>query len=206
MIRTNVRIMEIRDTIAETLKENNGILKASDARLAGIDNKELQRLTEAGLLERISRGLYISASDMADDYFVAQHKCGKGVYSHETALYFHGLSDRTPLQLMMTIPSGYNTTLLKDRATYRFFYCKPDVHVLGITTAPSPHGNALRVYDRERTLCDCIKKKATLDSDMVLTAVKQYMNENGADLAKLLAYAEALKIRDIVRQYMEVLT
>jgi hypothetical protein len=107
---------------------------------------------------------------------------------------------------MMTIPSGYNTRLLKDKNSYRFFYCKPDVHSLGITTLLSPHGNALLVYDRERTLCDCIKKKGSLDSDLVLTALKQYMGESGADLAKLLSYAEILKIRGTVRQYMEVLS
>jgi predicted transcriptional regulator of viral defense system len=200
-----VNAVKGKDKINDILKTNNGILTAKDARLAGIDNKELQRMTGAGLLERISRGLYISASDMADDYFVAQYKCGKCVFSHETALYFHGLSDRTPLVLMMTIPSGYNTRLLKDKISYRFFYCKPDVYSLGITTLLSPHGNALRVYDRERTLCDCIKRKDRLDSDLVLTAVKQYMVERGADLAKLLSYAEKLKIRDTMRQYMEVL-
>ncbi|MDR0515309.1 MAG: type IV toxin-antitoxin system AbiEi family antitoxin domain-containing protein, partial [Coriobacteriaceae bacterium] len=91
--------VETKDKIADILKTNNGILKASDARLAGIGNKELQRMTGAGLLERVSRGLYISASDMTDDYLLAQYKCGKGVFSHETALYFHGLSDRTPLML-----------------------------------------------------------------------------------------------------------
>jgi predicted transcriptional regulator of viral defense system len=200
-----VNAVEMKETILEILKTNNGIIKASDARLAGIDNKELQRLEGAGLLERISRGLYIAASDMADDYLVAQYKCGKGVYSHETALYFHGLSDRTPLRLMMTIPSGYNTTLLKDKGSYRFFYCKADVHGVGVTTILSPHGNALRVYDRERTICDCIKKKNSLDADLVLSAVKQYMGESGTDLAKLLSYAEMLKIRGTVRQYMEVL-
>ena len=197
--------METKDRITEILKANNGTFKASDARLAGIDNKKLQRLTKAGLLERISRGLYISASDMADDYLVVQYKCGKGVFSYETALYFHGLSDRIPIQLMMTIPSGYNTTLLKDKDAYRFFYCKPDIYPIGITTVQSPHGNDLRIYDRERTLCDCIKKKNRLDADLILSAVKQYMRENGTDLAKLLDYAETLKIRDTVRQYMEVL-
>ena len=197
--------VKMKETITEILKENNGILKASDARLAGISYKELQRLAEAGLLERISHGLYISASDIADDYLVAQHKCGKGVYSHETALYLLGLSDRVPLQLMMTIPSGYNTTLLKDKTTYRFFYCKPELHVVGVSMLASPHGNDLRVYDRERTLCDCIKRKNALDSDLVLTAIKRYMRESRSDLAKLLDYAETLKIRDTVRQYMEVL-
>ncbi|MDR1042333.1 MAG: type IV toxin-antitoxin system AbiEi family antitoxin domain-containing protein [Clostridiales Family XIII bacterium] len=197
--------MEMKDAIAEILKSNNGVLKASGARLAGIDNKELQRLTDAGLFERVSRGLYISPSDMADEYLVAQYKCGKGVYSHETALYFHNLCDRTPMQLMITIPSGYNTTLLKDKLSYRFFYCKPDIHPIGVGTVLSPHGNELRVYDKERTLCDCIKKKDSLDSDLVLSAVKQYMRESGNDFAKLLSYAEILKIRDKVRQYMEVL-
>ena len=195
----------MNDTITEILKTNNGMLTAADARNAGIANKDLQRLTEAGLFERISRGLYIVVPDIADEYLVAQYKCGKGVFSHETALYFHGLSDRTPFVLMMTIPSGYNTRLLADKDTYRFFYCKPELHSIGITTAQSPHGNSLHVYDKERTLCDCIKKKAVLDSDLVLSAVKQYMGENGTDLAKLLDYAETLKIRDIVRQYMEVL-
>jgi predicted transcriptional regulator of viral defense system len=200
-----VNKVELKETIAEILKLNNGTLTAADARKAGIANKDLQRLTGAGLLERISRGLYISATDMADDYLVAQYKCGKGVFSHETALFLHGVSDRTPLQLMMTIPSGYNTRLLKEKDAYRFFYCKPELHELGITTMPSPHGNALRVYDKERTLCDCIKRKGRLDSDLVLSAVKQYMSENGTDLARLLDYADTLKIRDTVRQYMEVL-
>ena len=197
--------MEQKKTIAKILKETNGILRASDAKLAGIDYKELQRLTEAGLIERISHGLYIFAADIADDYLVAQYRCGKGIYSHETALFLHGLSDRTPLQLMMTIPSGHNTRLLKDKSSFRFFYCKPDLHDLGITTVISPYGNILRVYNRERTLCDCIKKKDVLDIDLVLLAVKQYLSEKGADLAQLLDYAEKLKIRDTMRQYMEVL-
>jgi predicted transcriptional regulator of viral defense system len=200
-----VNKVELKETIAEILKLNNGTFTAADARKAGIANKDLQRLTGAGLLERISRGLYISATDMADDYLVAQHKCGKGVFSHETALFLHGMSDRTPLQLMMTIPSGYNTRLLQEKDTYRFFYCKPELHELGITAMPSPHGNALRVYDKERTLCDCLKRKGSLDSDLVLSAVKQYMSENGTDLARLLDYADTLKIRGTVRQYIEVL-
>jgi predicted transcriptional regulator of viral defense system len=200
-----VNAVKINGIITEILKKNNGTFTAAEARSAGIANKDLQRLAEAGLLERVSRGLYISASDMADDYLVAQYKCGQGVFSHETALFFHGLSDRTPLVLMMTIPSGYNTRLLHEKEAYRFFYCKPELHSIGITTVVSPHGNNLRAYDRERTLCDCIKKKAVLDSDLVLSAVKQYMSESGTDLAKLLDYAETLKVRDIVRQYMEVL-
>jgi len=197
--------LDRKEVIANIMTANNGILVASAVRTAGIDNKELQKLENEGFLERIARGLYISPADMADEYFLAQHKCGKGVFSHETALYFHNLCDRTPLQLMITIPSGYNTKLLKEKDAYRFFYCKPELHAIGITSMKSPFGNDVRVYDKERTLCDCIKKKNSLDFDLVVSAIKRYMEEKGADFAKLLSYAEMFKIRDIVRQYMEAL-
>jgi predicted transcriptional regulator of viral defense system len=200
-----VIVVELNETITKIMKLNHGTLKASDAKLAGIDYKKLRRLADADLLERVSHGLYIDASYLADDYFVAQHRCGKGVFSHETALFFHDLSDRVPFQLMITIPSGYNTRLLKDKKNYRFFYCKPELHQVGVTTALSPHGNTLRVYDRERTLCDCVKKQGTLDLDLVLTAIKSYMREKDADLAKLLDYAETFKIKEAVKQYTEIL-
>ncbi|MCK5762879.1 MAG: abortive phage infection protein, partial [Clostridiales bacterium] len=70
----------------------------------------------------------------------------------------------------------------------------------------SPHGNKIVVYNKERTLCDCIKKKDQLDTDLVIAAVKQYMKESGADFSKLLEYAEIFNVRKLMRQYMEVLS
>lgn len=193
------------DTILELFQKNNGILQASEVRKLGIDNKVLQRMVVAGDIERIGRGLYLDANYMNDEYLIAQYRCKKGVFSHETALFFHDLSDRTPFQLMLTIPSGYNTGILKDKDKYKFFYCKKDLYNIGITRVETPYGNEVSVYDEERTICDCLKKKDKLDSDLVLTAVKRYMKGQGSDYAKLLEYAEIFKIRDKVKQYMEVL-
>lgn len=195
----------VKETVLELFQKGNGILQASEIRKFGIDNKVLQRMTEAGLIERIGRGLYLDANYIEDEYLVAQYRCKKGVFSHETALYFHGLCDRTPFRLAMSIPSGYNSRIIKDTDHYQFFYCKSELHELGINTAISPCGNQVRVYNKERTICDCIKKRDKLDPDLVLTGVKQYMTETGNDYALLLKYAEMFKVRDKVKQYMEVL-
>ena len=195
----------MQKSIKHLLTEGNGVIKASDARLAGANNKELQRLTESGELERISHGLYIDAEHMEDKYFVTQYRCRKGVYSYETALFLLDLCDRTPLRLMLTIPNGYNTRLLKDKNDYKFFYCKPEVHEVGITMVKSSFGHDIHVYNKERTICDCIKKKEKLDSSLVLEAVKRYMSESGNDYARLLQYAQMLNIRNAVKQYLEVL-
>jgi predicted transcriptional regulator of viral defense system len=182
------------------------ILEAKKAKVAGVDNKVLLRMVEKGLIERIGQGLYLDANFMTDEYVVAQYRCRRGVFSHETSLYFHDLSDRTPFQLMMTIPAGYNTRLLKETDKYKFFYCKKDYYEVGITQGKTTYGNLITLYDKERTVCDCIRKKDKLDSDMVVMSVKKYMKEPEADFAKLLKYAEIFKIREQVRQYMEVLT
>ena len=195
----------MKKQIWKMLAESNGTIKASNARLAGVNNKQLQRLMEAGELERISRGLYIAAEQFEDEYFLTQYRCSKCVFSHVTALFLHGLSDRTPIQLMMTIPSGFNSRLIKDRVKYKFFYCKPELHESGVITMLSPFGNEIRVYDKERTICDCIRKRDVLDRNIVIEAVKRYAKEKGNDPAQLLKYAELFNVRNIVRQYMEVL-
>ena len=73
-------------------------------------------------------------------------------------LYLHDLCDRAPVKLMMTIPTGYNTRLLKLNNYYQFFYMKKEFHEIGKTNAKSPYGHTIAVYDKERTICDCLKK------------------------------------------------
>lgn len=141
-----------------------------------------------------------------DEYFITQYRCKEGIFSHETALYFHDLSDRTPLTMMLTIPSGYNTRLLVESDKYKFFYVNPVLHNIGKIEIESPFGHKISIYDKERTICDCIKKKQYLDTDLVTEAIKRYMQTPGANFAKLIEYAETFKVKDLVRSYLEVLT
>ena len=192
------------NSIIDILKNNNGILSSKTALKFGINNKSLQRLCDSGDIERIDNGLYIDPDQIPDEYFLAQYRCAKCIYSHETALFFHDLTDRVPLRLQMTIPSGYNTRLIKEKDKYKIFYIKNDLHELGKISLLSPYGNEILVYDKERSICECIKRKDRLDTDIILSAIKTYMKEPSADYVKLLKYAEIFKVRDTVKQYLEV--
>lgn len=198
--------MAQKNIVYQLMKEKKGIFTSDEVKEAGVDYKTLQRMYQAGEIEKLEQGLYMDPNQIEDDYFVTQYRCKKGIFSHETALYFHDLSDRTPIQLMLTIPSGYNTRLLKDKEKYKFFYVHEDLHEIGKTAMNTPYGHEIFVYDKERTICDCLKKKEKLDLDIVTEAVKRYMKTPGADFAKLLNYAEIFKIKDLIRKYMEVLT
>lgn len=198
--------MSQKHVLTELLKENKGILTSGQAKEAGVAYKTIQRMYQAGEIEKIEQGLYMDREQMEDAYMLTQYKCKKGIFSHETALYFHDLADRTPLQLMLTIPSGYNTKLLKQKEKYKFFYIDEKLHTSGRTTMETPFGHQVQVYDKERTICDCLKKKNQLDLDLVTEAVKRYMKTPGADYSKLLRYADDFNIKDLVQKYLEVLT
>jgi len=197
--------MKQKEIVLHLLEENNGIITSSEAREAGVTYKTIQRLHLSGELEKLEYGLYMDPNQIEDDYFIAQYRCKEGIFSHETALYFHNLSDRTPSTLMMTIPSGYNTRLLGDKDRYKFFYIDASLHKLGKIEIDSPFGHKIIIYDRERTLCDCIKKKNQLDTDMVTEAIKRYIKTPGADFTKLLEYAGIFRLENLVRNYLEVL-
>jgi len=186
------------------MERHSGYLTAKDARESGVDNKVLQRMAKLGLIERAAHGLYLGADVFPDPFFIAQYRCPKGIFSHETALFLHDLSDRNPLRIMMTIPAGWNSKLLSDNNMF-FFYSTPKYMGLGACDVGTPFGVNVRAYNIERTLCDCLRYIDKLDRDLVLTALKQYAKHKDRDSSKLLEYASILRIRDTVYRYLEVL-
>ena len=197
--------MTQEQTAMVLLENGEGYLTAKSAGENGVSPSTLKRMEERGLVERAARGLYVRADIIPDLYYVAQYRCPQGVFSHETALFFHSLSDRTPFQLMLTIPSGWNTRLLLSDEVM-IFYSNPKYAKLGTVETVTPYGRTVAVYDVPRTICDCLRSIGRLDKDLVLTALKRYMKDPAGDKARFLEYASLFKIRDIALRYMEVLS
>ena len=196
--------MNDEEKILKLMKNNNGLIKTSEIVSNKINKMALIRLVQKGVIERIERGLYIDSNKMEDSYFIFQYKCPKAVFSHETALYFHDLSDRTPIEIMITVPSGYNSRLLKDN-NYKFSYIKDELYELGKIMIKTPYGNDVYCYDIERTICDIIRDKNKIEKYQFIDALKRYSDLKIKDIFKLYDYAEKFNIKNEVKNYMEVL-
>ena len=66
-------------------------------------------------------------------------------------------------------------------------------------------GNTVRIYDRERCICDIIKNKNKMDIQIFQMAFKSYFSSGKKNIYKLMEYANVMGISDKVRQYTEVL-
>lgn len=192
------------EKIIKIANENNGYVTTKQVKEAKINTIELTRLVGQGKLDRIARGYYAITNSFCDDYFKYQLKSKKCVFSHSTALYFYDLSDRTPLYFDMTVPVGYNGSLSKNENVV-LHYVKKEFLELGLTTIESPFGMKLRVYDKERTICDIVKYRNHMDKEILTKALKRYAERKDKDLLKLMKYAKKLNIDKKVLEYMEVL-
>ena len=82
---------------------------------------------------------------------------------------------------------------------------KPEWYALGISEAESTGGHDVRVYDRERTVCGIVRRKAAVDPAAYGYAPRRYAANSEKDLARLGSYAKDIGIERPLQQAMEVL-
>ena len=164
----------------------------------------LYKLCKEEKIYRIVKGQYIFPDDMQDELLSISKRSGNIIFSHETALYLHGISDRTPFEHTITAPSGCIPSAV-IRAQCKVYYIKPELFSLGKTMLKSPTGNEIPAYNLERTVCDIIRSRNKIGTETFLAALKLYAASPKKDLNKLNLYAKKLRVFNVLSRYLEVL-
>ena len=196
--------MAVPNELQSVLKQNGGIVTTAQANEAGVSNERMRLLVQSGDLERVTTGVYVLPDEFADKMYIAQLRRSKIIYSHETALFLHELTDRDPISYMVTVPTGYNPTRLREDG-FTVFTIKRELHEIGVTKLTTMFGNSVVVYDLERTICDCLRSRNDLDIAVVTDAIKGYAKRKDKNLNKLMQMAEMFQVTKLLRSYMEVL-
>lgn len=84
-------------------------------------------------------------------------------------------------------------------------YASKETYELGVCEVASSSGNRVRVYDKERSICNLIMDRNKVEVQNFQTAIKEYMSLKDKKISRLIEYAEKLGIRDEVMKYVEVL-
>lgn len=204
LVRKETMTMNFYDEILDLIKKNNGYVTTSEIVSEGINTAFLTKMVKRGDIIRISRGYYGLPQYVQDDYYRIISKSKNARFSLATALYLHNLSDRNPLVYNVTVPIGYSGALQKEKSVILTFVKKEWLD-LGTIEILSPFGTKVKAYDVERTICDIIKNKSKMDSEIFSKALKLYAKSKAKDLNKLRKYSRIMKIEKKVNEYMEVL-
>ena len=196
--------MSMYATIEKIANENGGFFLTRDAKKVNISRETLSRYVKTGKLERIRQGVYLLPEKYEDEMFSIQATIPCAVFSYDTALFLHDLSDRDPLRYTVTVPYGYNSLTLRKK-NVRIRTDKRATHKDNVVEVTTMYGNKIRVYSIERTLCDCLKPRSGIDPNIIAGAFKQYAKSQRTDLYKLMTYAKSVGVDKKVRSYLEVL-
>ena len=195
----------LTDTIKQIMNTNNGMISTRMIEPLNISRQYLSIMENNNDIEKVSRGIYLSPNAFEDSYFSFQQKYKKAIFSHMNALYFYGMTEEFPYNYTVTVPQSYHVDTVNEKCNV--FYVSDDIYELGIVEIETPNGNKVRVYDKERCICDIIRSKGRMDSEQVKKTIKQYMQSRDKDIAKLSEYSKKIginkKVMEMVGGYYE---
>ncbi|GAU75828.1 type IV toxin-antitoxin system AbiEi family antitoxin domain-containing protein [Fusibacter sp. 3D3] len=196
--------MDYKTKLEQLITENNGLVLTKMADQAGIPRQYLSLFVKEGKLERVAQGIYLTVEAFEDEMYCLQARNTRVVFSHETALFLHELTDRDPIHFTVTIPAGYNGTNLREAGT-KVFSVKSELYGLGLIESETQFGRMIKTYDLERTICDIVRSRSQVDVGIMTDALKKYSNRNDKSISNLMIYGEKFGIMKLLKQYMEVL-
>ncbi len=187
-------------------RSGNGFARTGDITRHRIHPYHLAELEKKGAISRVKRGLYKWIEydfQGMDELAEIARAVPKGVLCLLSALSYHELTDLEPGQYSLAIPRADHVALPSYPPIKLFFY-SAKTYLEGIDTIER-NGQAIRVYDMEKTLCDCARHRRNIGQEILIQALRTYAKRPEKDIAKLLRYAKMFHVDAILRPYLEML-
>lgn len=186
------------------LARQQGLLRASDLDRIEAPRIVLTRLTAAGELERVGRGLYrlpgVHSSEHESLATVAA-KVPQAVFCLLTALQFHELTTQLPRQVWIAMPRGSHVPRL-DYPPIRMVQFTGDAYTAGIEEVERD-GTRLRVYSAAKTVADCFKHRNKIGLDVALEALKDARARGAGSIDDIWRNAQVCRVTHVIRPYLE---
>lgn len=183
-----------------------GTLRMSQALRRGITRKTLYAMRDAGIVDRISRGVF-RLSEMAPlenpDFVTVAVRIPKGVICLISALAFHDLTTQIPHEVSVAIERGSETPRIDHPPirVYRFsskaFHTGIEVHRIDAVE--------VRIYSPEKTVADCFKYRNKLGLDLAVEALRNWRARRGTNPDTLLEMAKVCRVQSVLRPYLQAL-
>jgi len=192
---------------ALSLVRARGIARARDLTAAGIPLVYLKRLTDAGDLVRLGRGLYQVpervGEDVAHDLAEAARLVPNGVVSLVSALRQHGLTTQLPNAVWMTIPHKARTPKAPG---LRLEIVRATGEAL---TAGVEHirieGVEVPIYGVAKTVADCFKHRRHVGEDVAIEALRDALRQRKTTPSELMKFAVIDRVASRMEPYIKAM-
>ena len=193
----------MRNSLLERFKQNGGFLRTADS-LTATEKYHLRQLIKEGTVSRVKRGLF----RMNDSRRIFQEaEVGRmiptGIFCMFTAWSYYELTTHVPAEYHIAIPRSIKI-VLPDYPPVKLYYYGIETFEIGKTSAEI-NGSLVNVYDLERSVCDAVKYRNKIGTDLLSEILHNYIRRKDKNLDKLLRYATGLRISNTLNQLLQIM-
>ena len=182
-----------------------GMMRTTQLAEEKIFYPQREKLISDGYVEKIRRGYYqwINPDDFSEVGTVIR-LFPDAILFMDTALRYNGYSDRTPGDWHLAVSKDSGKSRFKiDYPFVKPYYVEPAVLELGLTTG-TMDGHAIRIYDKDRLICDCLRYRNKMDKEIFNKAIQKYIADPEKSIPKLMEYAGPLRVKKLAKDLIGV--
>ncbi|MBC7258744.1 MAG: type IV toxin-antitoxin system AbiEi family antitoxin domain-containing protein [Chloroflexi bacterium] len=191
---------------AALFRQHGGILRTSEALRLGLHPRTLYAMYDAGLLVRLSRGLYRLA-DLPPlsnpDLVTVALRVPQAVICLVSALAFHELTTQVPHVVDVALQNRSERPRLEHPPLRIFWFSGPawseGVQIHQIDETP------VRIYGPEKSVADAFKYRRKVGLDIAIESLTLYCRSGAADITRLLHFARICRVEKVITPYLEAL-
>lgn len=192
-------------SLKELFSRYNYVMTTAELTKSKVYYADIKRLLDAGLIERVRRGYYHWILDNGESEVVIINRLfPDAVLCMETALFYYKYSDRNPMEWNFSIDK--NISKLRTNVDYPFikaYRVEPELVTLGETEGEID-SHKVRIYDRDRTICDVLRNMNKMDKEIFNKAVQGYVKDPKKNIPNLMEYAKVLRVQKRVKDLIGV--
>ncbi len=186
-------------------EQHGGMMRTKELTAAKLDYRKLQKLIQDGHVEKIRYGYYqwVNAEDFSEVGTVLR-LFPDAILCMDTALRYYGYSDRTPglWHLAVSKDSGKSRFQI-DYPFVKPYFAEPKLLELGLTVGEMD-GHTVRIYDKDRIICDCLRYRNKMDKELFNKAIQSYIRDPSKSIPRLLEYAGPLRVKKVAKDLIGV--
>lgn len=185
---------QILPEIERVMRENGGIVKASQLYPLGLTYRSIQGLVADGTLDHVKSGYYSMNYKEKSEESIIYGLFPDAVLTMDTALYYYGYISQRPFTWSIAVSKNTSKSRFKiDYPVLHPYYTEPEVLKLGAAEIPFEEGT-MQIYEKERLICECLKYEERMERDVMKQALRKFIEEPDKDVAKLMEYARERKV------------
>ena len=181
-------------SIIEEFTKQGGILKTSELHALGLSSRQIKRLLDEGEISKIKQGYYELADEVNPEEIIIAKLFPEAVIFLESALLYYNYTDRIPKAWQIAVDRNSEKSKYKiDYPLIEPYYQDPKYLNIGVSTF-QVQGFDIRIFDRDRTMCDIMRYEKKIEKEVFTNAVMRYIKDPRKNIRYLFEYAEVFNI------------